>query len=139
MSHNCQNTSYHRRQLAQQVIGLIRTITIQSLEGLGNQPHDPWDEEEGGAGWVDNELSIANDLLEIVEIHYNPPDLSRYITVPQFQRALPRLYSAEHLHFILRFLRHGGSSNEHFFRLRETANERDVEEWFQQNPLPDDS
>lgn len=112
--------------LVEKIIQLVRETVMESIADCPNA--DPWDEQAGGAAWLDNEVSMAIDLLQTIRPSAVFPDWCRCVTVPLFQEALQTLSRAD-LSFILCVIEMGGSSNPEFFDMRDKSKE-EILAWF---------
>jgi len=89
-----------------------------------------WDENEQGAAWVDNEIFLATCLIR--KMNNNGafyPNLEDCKTVEQCQKRLTE-FSINDLIFMMKFLEHGGTSNDEFFTLRDHKKRNDIKAWF---------
>jgi len=117
-----------RANMAESIISMIRNQILVSIASSPTEPHDPWDEEEGGAGWCDNEISLFRDLYEIAYPDSEHGILSQlafeqFVTVAQFKHMLESC-EIDVLAMLQGFVARGGSNYETHFILREN---RDIE------------
>ena len=105
---------------AQLIVNHIRS-TIQEQDRKceeENIPHDCWDEEEGGAGWIENEVYAFYELYTIID-EKTRPNISSCMSVYEtllILEQLPQEILSKLYHFIVI---KGGSNNTLSFSLRE--------------------
>ena len=99
-----------------EIISYVRSTILHQM--TSNPDMDPWNEDEDGAAWLDNELSLATDLLvKIKEV--DPIDWSIYHSVNEVKRRLVMMPIND-----LRFIKHvvvthGGTQHSYHFDLRD--------------------
>ena len=109
-----------KQQLAEKIINYIRSYD-----------KDEWDENEEGAGWIDNEIFLAKCLIR--KMNNNVafyPDLENCKNVEECKTRLTE-FSINDLMFIMKFMEHGGTSNDEFFKLRDEKKAKDIKVWFE--------
>lgn len=101
--------------LVNEIISHVRSTMLRQMVEMPDM--DPWNENEGGAAWLDNELSIATDFLSQLkpDVRY---DWSIYHSVNEVKRKLIYCPNDD-----LQFIKHvvvtlGGSQNDYLFELR---------------------
>ena len=108
-----------KKDLAEKIVNNIRSAV------------DPnWNENEVGAGWIDNEIFLATCLIR--KMNNNGtfyPNLEDCKTVEECQKRLTE-FSNNDLMFMMKFVEHGGTSNDEFFKLRDEKKVSDIKEWF---------
>jgi hypothetical protein len=72
-------------KLASQIVDDIRKSVIDY------DTTDPWDEEEGGCGWLKNDVNMVTECLKKVYPDKVYPNWKDYHTVENFQEALSTL------------------------------------------------
>lgn len=83
-----------QRRLARVIVDGIRSSILAMIQNsVHPEEVDPWDEEDNGAAWLDNELGIASACQKSL------PDWSQCQTVQQVQDLLETL-DVESLKFI---------------------------------------
>jgi hypothetical protein len=87
-----------------------------------------WDENKEGAAWIDNEIYLATGLLQKMN-NVDYPNLKNCKTVEECQTRLTE-FSFNDLMFIMKFIEHGGTSNDEFFELRDKKKASDIKAWF---------
>lgn len=102
--------------LANEIISHVRSIILEQMSDMPDM--SPWNEHEGGAAWLDNELSFATDFLVQVK-PVQSIDWSVYHSVNEVMRKLISLNEDE-----LRFLKYvvvtlGGTQHDYLFNLRD--------------------
>ena len=113
-----------KKDLAEIIVNHIRSADIDSN----------WDENEVGAGWIDNEIFLATCLIR--KMNYNGvfytfyPNLEDCKTVEECQKRLTE-FSINDLMFMMKFVEHGGTSNDEFFKLRDEKKASDIKAWFE--------
>lgn len=118
-----------RQQLAEKIIDHVRKTIMESITKCANA--DQWDEKEGGAAWLENEIDLAIDLLRKIRPSVVFPEWRRCVTVPAFQEMLQTL-SKSNLSFIFFVVEMGGSTESAFFELREKSKE-EILIWFKEH------
>lgn len=105
--------------LADEIISSVRS---RILEESPDEDMDPWNEEESGAAWLDNELSMGTELLSKVGARYLL-DSSEFSSIEGARQELTSLPRAElqFYHYIV--VRQGGSTNDELFALRNKSTE----------------
>jgi len=111
--------------LAEKIVNHIRSSDCWDEECI-------WDENKEGAAWIDNEIYLATGLLQKmnnvdVEVY---PNLKNCKTVEECQTRLTE-FSFNDLMFIMKFMEHGGTSNDEFFELRDKKKASDIKAWFE--------
>jgi hypothetical protein len=122
------------QELCQNMISMIRDSVLSSINTSGIDDHDPWNEFEHGAGWCENELSMFNNIYQILFPYNNVPDYSGLHSVQAVCVTLRR-QSEQYLTLCYRFLELGGTSDASFFTLRERANRDDIIAHLDVHPL----
>jgi hypothetical protein len=119
--------------VAHRIVESIRERILQDMEEEeeeDNDGSDPWDEEKGGVGWVDNEVGMAIELLHIIYNQSDYPDLSECDNVEECVEVLAEEFELRDLHFIDFVIQLGASSTRAFFALREYDSEY-IRNWCQ--------
>lgn len=116
-------------QIAQEIVNSIREKINEDL--IDFPEGDPWDEEEGGAAWLDNEVGMATEFLQRLNPLIEYPNWNIYHTVQDFQDEMMTLseYDLEFIRFFI--VEMGGSSEIEFFDLREKSN-KEILSWFKE-------
>jgi hypothetical protein len=65
------------KALAAEIVSSIRSTILEQMEEKPHLDWDPWDEQEGGVAWLDNELGESTD-----------EDWSAYSSVEEIQKKL---------------------------------------------------
>jgi hypothetical protein len=114
--------SPRQEELAAQIVDLVRRK--MTAKNASDHYSDPWDEGEGGAGWLDNEVFMGTELLKrLTPGTQKYLEVERYRSVPAFQAALSNL-AAEDLELIKKTQELGGSDNQELFELRRATPKR---------------
>jgi hypothetical protein len=121
------------RQIAQEIVNEVREKIKEEMEEMILYPScDPWDEEDGGAGWLDNEVGMATEFLQMINTSIVYPTWHIYDTVQIFQDKLATLVSESDLKFIRFFIVElGGTSEPELFDLREKS-KNEILDWFKE-------
>lgn len=102
--------------LTNEIISHVRCTILDQMSGMPDM--DPWNEQEGGAAWLDNELGFATDFLVQVK-PVQRIDWGIYHSVNEVKRKLISLQTDE-----LRFIKYvavtlGGTQHDYLFQLRD--------------------
>jgi hypothetical protein len=107
--------------MCDEIITNVRTYIIAMNRDM--EDSDPWNELEGGAGWLDNEFDLFNSLY-VGKFDENddpneefPPEFDTMNTVEEIRDRLV-LQSNTYLTLLKKFTMKGGSSNNRFFELK---------------------
>ena len=102
-----------KQELAAEIIDRIREGVLEMIEE--NPDADSWDEEEEGAGWMDNELAWPTEYLREVFPAADIPDWSdsTFNSVEEYRMGLENT-DLMCLRFIHYFIENGGTSNAEF-------------------------
>ncbi len=120
----------YSRQIAQEVVDFIREEIIEMLNDIPDG--DPWDEEDGGAGWLENEVGMATEFLEKIKPSVVYPRWNTCETVQIFQDKMATLISDSDLEFIRFFVvQMGGTGEREFFELRNKS-QTYIVNWFKE-------
>ena len=65
------------RALAIEIVSFVRSTILEQMQEQPDLDWDPWNEQEGGAAWLDNELGAVTD-----------EDWSEYTSVEEIQKKL---------------------------------------------------
>jgi hypothetical protein len=130
MSLSKQVLNMKSRQIAEEIVNDVRKkVNEEVLEYPGG---DPWNEEDGGAVWLDNEVGMATEFLQKINISIVYPKWDIYDTVQIFQDKMATLLSESDLNFIRFFIIDlGGTSEDELFDLREKS-KKEILEWFKE-------
>jgi hypothetical protein len=107
--------------IAQLIVNHIRSTILQEQDRNEEKSHDPWDEEEGGAGWIENEVSAFYELYTIINEKAIEPNLSSCMSVYEsilMLEQLPQEILSKLYHFIVN---KGGTNNDLTFFLHESS------------------
>jgi len=101
--------------LTNEIISSVRCAILNQMKNMPGM--DPWNEHEGGAGWLDNEISMAIDLLAKIK-DFDPINWSIYHSVDEIKCRLMMLSIDD-----LRFIKHvivvnGGTQHDFHFNLQ---------------------
>lgn len=99
--------------LADELINLIRNNVITSLVGINFC--DPWDEEEAGAAWVENELSVLDQWMEI------RGNYDECKTVNDFKDCVKKR-GIDYIKVAIDYCKEGGTGNNRYYELIHTRN-----------------
>ena len=117
-----------KKYLAEKIVNHIRSLCVdECVEDC------IWDENKEGASWIDNEIYLATGLLQKmnnVKINNVYPSLDDCKTVEECQTRLTE-FSINDLMFMIKFMEHGGTSNDEFFKLRDEKKSSDIKAWFE--------
>lgn len=108
-------------------IDIIRIKILSRNENLpfesddGNPSHHSdddagWDEMEGGAGYIDNEFGLFNEIWTELYPRDHLPDLTHLHSVDSVKRHLENTLSSRSSSAFRVFVEQGGSDNEYFFK-----------------------
>jgi hypothetical protein len=118
------------RQIAQEIVNEVRKKIKEEM--ILYPSCDPWDEEDGGAGWLDNEVGMATEFLQMINTSIVYPIWHKYATVQIFQDKLATLVSESDLKFIKFFIVElGGTSEKELFDLHEKS-KKEILDWFKE-------
>ena len=117
-----------KKYIAEKIVNHIRSLCVdECVEDC------IWDENKEGASWIDNEIYLATGLLQKmnnVKINNVYPSLDDCKTVEECQTRLTE-FSINDLMFMIKFMEHGGTSNDEFFKLRDEKKSSDIKAWFE--------
>ena len=83
------------QNLATAIVSAVRVRILDSIADMPEgQPHDPWDELEGGVGWLENELE-PDVHVYCCEFPWN-----HLHSVPDVEAALARLPRLALIHIL---------------------------------------
>jgi hypothetical protein len=122
---NNDNNQHRARWLSYQVIGDIRQAIVDELleyDAVGRR-HSPWDEQEEGVGWVDNELGVFDQLRDQPELGYTPD--GEFTDLASVERR-----GVAYLEQALAFLRGGGTGTPGLWELRATCDPLAIQTFF---------
>jgi hypothetical protein len=109
--------------IPQLIVNHIRS-TIQEQDRKceeENKCHDSWDEEEGGAGWIENEVAAFYELYTIINEEAIQPKFSSCMSVYEsilMLEQLPQEILSKLYHFIVI---KGGTNNNLTFSMAESS------------------
>ncbi len=112
--------------MVHEIISYVRRVICAQKKYLIKESQ--WNEEEGGAGWLDNEISLATDILtKLTSIPYSWSDLH---SVKEFETKLDTLPEP-----VLQFIKYvvvdlEGSSHSLVFHMRDKMPVEDIREFF---------
>jgi hypothetical protein len=115
------------RRLSEEIVNEVREKIKEYIRE--NPGGDPWDEEDGGAAWLDNEVGMATEFLQIINTSIIYPKWDIYDTVQIFQEKMATLVSESDLKFIIFFIIEGGTGEIDFFELRKKS-KKEILDWF---------
>jgi hypothetical protein len=59
-----------KKYMAKEIVRLIKENVLESIDDAkGSYKHDPWDEEENGVGWLENEINFFNEINMIEDFY----------------------------------------------------------------------
>ncbi len=114
-----------------QIIDIIRT-TIQgwSSECLEKGiTYYPWSETKNGAGFLESEVGLFNDLYAICRPYYEIVDLCECDTVQECVDTLYNANTTEYIGLLFAYVKNGGTANPKHFALR-NSNKYTVTSYF---------
>jgi hypothetical protein len=115
------------------IVANLRTNVLQEIAGIPDA--DPWDEEENGAAWLENELALFDELYHLMYPRYQPRNWRKSHTVAEFVPVLEGC-SGPYLLELRKFAHYGGSSNPEFFELRKQGSTGITRSFFAELPTP---
>jgi hypothetical protein len=125
------DSSKENSVLAEQIVGIVRECVKENQADWGPDA-DHWNEEEGGAGWLDNEVGMALEILGKINKKSYQTSFEGFDTVEDFQDRLGA-FSLDELEFIKYLVEQGGTDQDEIFEVRDKKSENDAREWFRQN------
>lgn len=126
-----ENEEDEATNISKEIVGIIRE-TIKENQADWGPDADHWNEEEGGAGWLDNEVGMALEILGKLNKKSYQTSFEGFDTVEDFQERLSS-FSLDELKFIKYFVEQGGSDQDEIFDVRDKKPEKEAREWFIQN------
>lgn len=117
---------------ASAVIDTIRLDVINMIKLADNKHHivDGWDENRLGVAWIDNELSLLDNLLYRTSVHHQSP-YSQFGTVDQCKTYLEQK-GDDYIKVALGFCKSGGTSNKYHFDLRDRNDDDEINRYVSQ-------
>jgi hypothetical protein len=103
-----------------QIVDIVKTA-IRAQEIICLQKgitYSPWSETANGAGWLDNEVCLFNDLYAICHPYYEIVDLCHCATVQECIDTLYNANTSEYITLLFAYVKNGGTANSTHFSLR---------------------
>jgi hypothetical protein len=108
--------------MSKEIVSHVRDAVLETIADM--EDADPWDEEENGVAWLDNELGMTVAILRTLSPNGEYPDFQDYQTVAEVEHELATCFSKTELSFIAILIRSGGTSHD---ELVDVSHEEDVD------------
>jgi len=107
--------------LSHRLVDLVRQKILQSDVDAAGQNRDPWDEEQGGVNWLDNELGFLDQLREQPELGGPMDSEFEPLHTVEICRQLLERRGVAYMRQAIAFTEAGGTGTLGIFDLRATC------------------
>jgi hypothetical protein len=110
-----------QKALAASIVNTIRTCVAREISIVPVGEHDPWNENENGVAWLDNEIGMFEDLFSICDKTFTRTDFESFTCVVSVEAALAAR-PLSYLVLLQNFVKSGGTNAANVFECRSANN-----------------